>query len=231
MSDAITQAIQAAQAAAAQAAAAPAATSTSTAVAVQSTNAVAMPAGKPLSMDTLSTGSINVDTWIKVKEYGILVGDVKAPQAIPKLVASIEMTDGKGFLCKQSIKAGNPAQYWATYDGVTCPGTGTWEQAIQKAASISPTARPYRAVDLPLTLLEPAMSGATELAKVGTILGHSTATTNWKNWESFYKDCAQAGLIGKTVKVEVGFEEKTNKANNVWGVLTFKLLGEVEEQE
>jgi hypothetical protein len=70
-----------------------------------------------------------------------------------------------------------------------------------------------------------------ELAKVGQILGHSTATTNWKNWEMFYKECAQAGLIGKTVKLELGFEEKTNPAKNVWGVLTFKLIGEIEEQE
>ena len=229
MSDAITKAIEAAQAAAAQAAA-----STSNAVAVQqpqATHAVAMPTAKPLTMDTLSTGSINVDIWAKVKEYGILLGEAKAPQAVPKIIVSLDLTDGKGFLSKRSIKAGNPAQYWSTYDGVSCPGTGTWEQALQKAVSIDPKARLYPAVDLPMTLLEPVVSNCVELAKVGTIVGHSTATTNWKNWEAFYREAAQAGLIGKTVKIEVGFEERTNPAKNIWGVLTFKLLGEVEEQE
>ena len=185
--------------------------------------------GKALSMETLATGSINVDQWVKVKEFGLLIGDNKA--LIDTMKVSISMIDGRGFVPKLSIKAGNPAQYWSTTDGTTCPGVGTWDQAQQKALSLDPKARSYRAVDLPMTLLEPAISKGVEIAKVGTILGHTTSTTNWKNWEQFYKDVADAGLMGQTVQVELGFEPKTNKAGNNWGVVSFKLLGAVEESE
>lgn len=185
--------------------------------------------GKALSMETLATGSINVDQWVKVKEFGLLIGDNKA--LIDTMKVSISMIDGRGFVPKLSIKAGNPAQYWSTTDGTTCPGVGTWDQAQQKALSLDPKARSYRSVDLPMTLLEPAISKGVEIAKVGTILGHTTSTTNWKNWEQFYKDVADAGLMGQTVQVELGFEPKTNKAGNNWGVVSFKLLGAVEESE
>lgn len=224
---AIDDAIAQAQAAAAQAAAA---TTTAVAVAAPAGGAVAaVTPGKPLSMETLSTGSINVDQWIKVKEFGILIGDNKA--LLDTLKVSIDMTDGRGFVPKKSIKAGNPAQYWSTTDGVTCPGVGTWDQACAKARALDPKAREYRAVDLPMTLLEPAIAKGVEIAKAGTILGHSTSTTNWGNWEQFYKDVANAGLMGKVVELELGFEARTNKNNNTWGVLTFKLVGEIQASE
>lgn len=225
INDAIAKAQAAANAAAGQQ------TSTAVALSPDTSSAVAtVPTpGKALSMETLATGSINVDQWVKVKEFGLLIGDNKA--LIDTMKVSINMVDGRGFVPKLSIKAGNPAQYWSTTDGTTCPGVGTWEQAQQKALSLDPKARSYRAVDLPMTLLEPAISKGVEIAKVGTILGHTTSTTNWKNWEQFYKDVADAGLMGQTVEVELGFEAKTNKNNNTWGVITFKLLGALEESE
>ena len=224
INDAIAKAQAAANAAAGQ-------QSNAVATVSQGSTAVAMVPvpGKALSMETLATGSINVDQWVKVKEFGLLIGDNKA--LIDTMKVSISMIDGRGFVPKLSIKAGNPAQYWSTTDGTTCPGVGTWDQAQQKALSLDPKARSYRAVDLPMTLLEPAISKGVEIAKVGTILGHTTSTTNWKNWEQFYKDVADAGLMGQTVQVELGFEPKTNKAGNNWGVVSFKLLGAVEESE
>ena len=224
INDAIAKAQAAANAAAGQ-------QSNAVATVSQGSTAVAMAPvpGKALSMETLATGSINVDQWVKVKEFGLLIGDNKA--LIDTMKVSISMIDGRGFVPKLSIKAGNPAQYWSTTDGTTCPGVGTWDQAQQKALSLDPKARSYRSVDLPMTLLEPAVSKGVEIAKAGTILGHTTSTTNWKNWEQFYKDVADAGLMGQTVQVELGFEPKTNKANNNWGVVSFKLLGAVEESE
>lgn len=187
--------------------------------------AVAKPAAK-FSMETLSSDSITVDQWVKVKELYFHIGDDKA--IVPEFKVSIDMTDGSGFLVKQSIKAGNPAQYWSTYDGETCPGVGSWAQAVSKAQALDGKARPYRAVDIPMELLEDVVVGGKVVAKTGTKLGYSTSTTNWANWETFYKAVANAGLIGKSVEVKVTPEARSNKAGNAWGVMKFELIGEVQ---
>lgn len=192
--------------------------------------AVAAPAGQAFSMETLATGSINVDAWMKVSQFGLLIGDNKT-SLIDTIKVSMEMTDGKGFVPKLSIKGGNPAQYWSTYDGVSAQGGGSWEQAQLKAKALSPTAYAYRCVDLPFTVLEPVVVKGVEVAKAGLKLGHSTSTTNWKNWETFYKDVAAAGLMNQTVELELGYEPKENKAGNNWGVVTFKLIGALQESE
>lgn len=184
--------------------------------------------GKPLTMSDLAAGSINVDKWIKVKEFGILIGDNAT--LLESIQCTIDMTEGVGFVPKKSIKAGNPAQYFSTIDGVTCTSGGSWDAACEKARSLQPTAREYRCVDLPFTLDENAVDGkGNVVAEAGTRLGHTTATTNWANWEGFYREVSAAGLLGTTVLVKVGFQARSNKNGNRWGVLTFELLGEAGE--
>lgn len=225
---AIAQAQQAANAA--SAATAPAA-ATGTALAPANGNtAVGMPVapGKKLSMESLQTGAMNVDKWLKVKEFGLLIGD--KPDLIESIVVSLNMTEGVGFVPKFAIKAGNPAQYFYTLDNVLCAQGGTWDAAIQKAAALDPRARPYPCVDLPFTVHE-EVKGKKDvvLAEVGLKLGYTTSTTNWKAWEQFYKEVAAAGLLNTEVLVKLGFEAKTNKNNNTWGIVTFELLGELGE--
>lgn len=223
-------------AAAASAASTPAATSNNTAVAAATpgSTAVAAPAQK-LSMESLMIGSMTVDGWIKPKEFGLLIGD-KA-EIIPKLKVMLDMTEGTGFIPKMAIKGGNPAQYAYTQDGATAVGGGSWADAQARIRALDPKASAYRAVDLPFTLLENAIGFApgqqvgVELAKAGQRLGYTTSTTNWGNWETFYREVANAGLLGKRVELFVGAQKRTNKNNNVWGVMTFELIGEVEADE
>lgn len=231
MSNAIQDAIAQAQAAAGNIAANAAATQSQGAVTVASqTTGAVVAAGPKMSMESLMAGGMTVDLWVKVKEFGLLVG--QTTELVPSFKAYIDMTDGVGFSPKQSIKAGNPAQYWSTYDGTTSDKGVPWNEAIQKAVALDPKARPYRSVDVPMVLLEDVKSpSGKELAKAGQKLGYSTATTNWGAWESFYKAVAQAGLLGKCVEVTVGFEPRSNKNNNTWGIMTWTLIGEMVQDE
>lgn len=190
----------------------------------QTTAVAPVPPGKPLSMENLMSGSISVDKWLKVKEFGLLIGDDKALHQ--NLIVDIEMTEGRGFVPKLSIKAGNPAQYWSTYDGVTCDKGGSWHDALAKARTIDPKARDYRSIDLPMVLVE-GVAGT----DAGTVLGYSTSTTNWRFWEQFYKDVSQAGLLGQVVRVKVGFKAMTNANKNNWGVMTWELIGASADQD
>lgn len=189
-----------------------------------------MPSGPKMSMEALMAGGMTVDVWVKVKEFGLIVGQTQ--ELVPSFKAYIDMTDGVGFSPKQSIKAGNPAQYWSTYDGAMSDKGIPWNEAIQKAVALDPKARPYRSVDVPMVLLEDVKSPkGNELAKAGQRIGYSTSTTNWAAWESFYKAVAAAGLLNECVEVEVSFEPKSNKNGNNWGIMTWKLLGKMEQDE
>lgn len=237
MSDAIQQAMAAAAAAsAAAAAAAPAQTAVATAPASTGMSMTAPVAkGPALTMDTVMTGQLNVDAWLKPKETGLFIGDNK--EVVTSVLATIDMKDGRGFIVKKGIKAGNPAQYFYTTDGVTCVSGGSWEAAVARAKGIAATAYEYRCVDLPFEVIE-AVKGRDiktgvekELYAVGTKLGYTTSTTNWKNWESFYQDVVDAKLLDETVIVKLGCEERSNKAGNNWGVVTFELVGPANDGE
>ena len=203
-----------------------------TAVAVPAAGAVAVatPArGTPLSMENLMTGSISVDTWFKPKEFGLLVGD--KPNLFKTARVALDMTEGMGFVPKRGIKGGNPAQYFYTTDGVTCVTGGSWEAAQAKCRALDPKASEYRCVDLPFVLLEPIVADGVTLVEAGARIGYTTSTTNWKAWEMFYMECVKADLLGKRVELIVGSERRTNKNNNVWGTMTFQLVGELVAEE
>lgn len=241
--DPIQAAIEKAQAAAGNVAAAagaaastPAATAAAGgAVAVHqpAAGAVAMPGtpGQKLSMDQLMTGSMNVDLWAKVKEFGLLIG-ASSDELITEFEAYIDMTEGIGFAPKMSIKAGNPAQYWSTYDGVTSDKGIPWNEAVAKAANIDNKQKPYRSVDVPMVLTQDLKSPkGVLLAKAGTRVGYATSTTNWREWQDFYQKVMQEGLIGAQVLVKVTSKRMTNKAGNAWGVMCWASQGEYVEVE
>jgi hypothetical protein len=220
--NAINAAIEAAQAAAAQQANAPAGTQVATTGAAATPAAYVKP-GKAMTMEDLAGPSINVDTWLKVKYFGLLVGDDIT--FFDKMTVAIDMTDGSGFVPKMAIKFGSPnTTYKNSYDGVSCVGGGSWQEALELARRVDPKAKPYRSVDIPMVLLEDLTKKDGSKFNAGTILGHSTSTTNWRHWESFYKACVEQGLLNKKVKVELGCEP-IKKGQNEWGVVTFKLLG------
>lgn len=190
--------------------------------------AVATPAAA-FSMETIGAGSMSVDKWLKVKEFGLLIGEDK--DLLTTFNAVLDMTDGRGFMVKQGIKGGNPAQYAYTFDGAVANDGKPWEQSIARIRLLSPSASPYPCVDLPFLTIEDVKTadGKKVLLEGGKRLGYTTSTTNWSEWKLFYDSVKAEGLLGKQVLVKLGFRARTNKAGNNWGVVTFESLGEYVE--
>jgi hypothetical protein len=223
MSDPIAEAL----ARAAAAAAANPIQSTGTAVVAAQQGAVAPvgPAAVPqkLSMESMSQGGMSVDKWFKVTEDGIKIGDSKL--ITKPILARITMTEGSGFILKMGIKGGNPAQYVYTTDMVNAVGGGTWEGGQARIRALDPSARPYRAVDLPFTLAEDTQDATNAVVgKEGDVIGYTTPTTNWANWVQFHKEVGDAGLMGTEVTVKLTSQPRSNKNNNKWGVMAFELV-------
>lgn len=228
MSDAITQAIEAAKHAQEHAEKLKNQTSVATVSAGNtSVGAPSTPAPK-LNMETVNSGQMTVDAWLKAKEYGLLLGDVTA--LFPSCIASISMVDGSGFVVKKGIKGGNPAKYAYTTDGETCTSGGGWPQAVEKMKALDGKAYEYRCVDLPMVLLEDIVVDGKTLHKAGIKMGYTTSTTNWKAWTIFFEDCKAQGLLGEDVKVKLGFARRENTAKNVWGIVTFELVGSMVDE-
>lgn len=191
---------------------------------VNTSTAVAMPTGgRKLTMEELATGTMAVDDFLKVSQFGLLVGkDAKKP--VDTFRAKLLMVEGVGYVPNMTIKFGqNPVNYVKTYDLAKTANGKSWPAELERISRIDPNARPYPAADLALVLL--ADAGA---MKAGQSVGHTTATTSFKHFKKLCEDVNQAGLNGKEVEVEVGFEARS-KNNNNWGELKFKLIGLYEE--
>lgn len=196
-----------------------------TAVAPAQSGGAVGPARK-LSMEDMQ-GNMSVNKWIKVKEFGLLIGD--SSDLKKTIRVHFDATEGVGFMPKLSLKYGNPAIYKNTYDGVSVVGGGRWADAISEAHRVDPKAQPYRSVDLPFKVFEAIKDDkGQELAAVGQVIGHSTSTTNWRNFETFWRDVQKRGLEGKLLEVELGFQPMSNKNGNKWGILTLTTVGEVQ---
>lgn len=201
------------------------ATSTALAATTSVQGAVAVP--QKLTMETMSAGGMSVDKWFKVTEDGIKIGD--SALIVGDLLATLEMTEGSGFILKYAIKGGNPAQYAYTCDNANAAGGGSWDAAQARIRALAPAAAPYRCVDLPFTLIgEVKDMKNVVVGKAGDTIGYTTSTTNWANWQAFYKEVADAGLMGQTVTVKLTAQPRVNKAGNKWGVIQFELQQQAE---
>ena len=220
--DPIAAAIAQAQAAAANLAAAQAAGAGAVAVVPQTTTAVApLRPGAPLSMDDMG-GGMSVDGWLGVKEFGFVGGAKK--DLLSNKVIQVEI-DLSAVAPNFAIKFGNnPVTYYKTYDRVFEARGGSWADAVAKAQRAAPGAREYPSADVPMTLLEDLKTVGGETAQPsGTSIGYSIATTGWGNWKKFYQECIRLGLVGHTVRVELGFEKREGNGNK-WGIINYKLV-------
>lgn len=189
--------------------------------------AVATPQPQSMSLDDFSVGAFNVDEFLKVSQFGLRIGNDK--QLFDTLEVMIDLSEVQ--VC-EAIKFGNPPTYYKTYDGVNAASGGLWQDRVREAQASDPNARPYKSADIPMTLLTEAKDKSKKtVAEAGTRVGHSLSTTNRGPFQTFIKSCQDQGLMGQTVKVKLGFEERTNKNGNEWGVMTFELLGTPEESE
>jgi hypothetical protein len=224
----VNAAIAAAKAAAAQTVATPAAATGSNVVPLNAgSTAVATPGvkAKNYSLDDISTGSMNVDEYLKVKEFGLLIGN--STKLIQSITVEIDMTEVA--VC-EVCKAGNPAQYVKTFNGVDCTTGGTWPAAVERMQRIDPKARPYKSADIPMTLVDNAVAvDNSVILEAGKRIGHSLSTTNRGNFQTLLKEIADAGQTNGVVQVKITAEPKSNKNGNTWGVLAFQLLEEAGE--
>jgi len=176
-----------------------------------------------LTLDDLEQGAMSVDDWLKVKEFGLLIGS--KPDLIETIKVSIDVGGGE-MTPFQGIRYGEPPVYLKTYDNVNAVSGGSWEAAKNKAQLIDPTTQPYLGCDIQMTLLEDAVSAkGVVVAEKGLRLGHSTSITNRNAIADFLKACGKANLKDNKVEVLIGFQAKRNKNNQGWGIITLDLIG------
>lgn len=225
LNDAIAAAqAQAAQAAQAQPAPAPAGVPATVTATGAAPAPAMMPAGQKMSLEDFSTGALNVDDFLKVKEHGLTVGK-HSDKLVAEAIVDIDLSEVQ--VC-EAIKFGqNPPTYFKTYDGVTCVQGGTWQQAVMKAQQVDPNARPYKSADIPMTVVEDIVAiDKTVVAEKGTTLGHSLSTTNRGEFQDLLSQVGKAGIsMHDTVRVKLKAKPRTNAKGHRWGIITFELLG------
>lgn len=163
-----------------------------------------------------------VEEWIKVTKYGLTIGSDSTVHL--GLKVAIDMTEGEGFFVKHSVKYGNPAQYYSSYDGTTCDRGGMWSDAMIKAQRAEPKVKAFPAADIIFTLLED-LKLKDRTIPAGTKLGHTTSTSNWQDWAEFYRGISKDDKLNTTVEVVISAESVTGKANGyTWGVMKFQAI-------
>jgi hypothetical protein len=161
-----------------------------------------------------------VEDWIKVTEYGLTIGADRT--ILLGLKVAIDMTEGGGFFVKHSVKYGNPAQYYSSYDGTTCDRGGMWADAMIKAQRADPKVKAFPAADIIFTLLEDVKL-KDRTVPAGTKLGHTTSTSNWQDWAEFYRDAVKNDQLNTTVQAVISAESVTGKTNGyTWGIMKFQ---------
>lgn len=172
--------------------------------------------GRNFSMDDLMSSAMVVDRYLKVKFGQMFIGDDIIGS--DSIYVSIDLDS---VVAKISIKGGNPVRYAATVDGKTCVQGGSWFEAVSDIQKIAPNARPYNCVDLPMKIAKDitAYNGSV-ICPAGETVGHTTSTTNWKEWLSFYRSLPdQHGVVfAKVTRKDV------KKNNNQWGLLEFTYI-------
>lgn len=178
--------------------------------------------GSSFTMEDAMKSSMAVDKYLKVR-YGVTSISDEVVSNDPIYVK----IDLDSIVVKQSIKAGNPVKYYSTLDGRTCLQGGTWVEAISDMQKIDPKARPYFCVDLAMEVAKDVKAfDGTVVASVGTMIGHTTATTNWKDWSRFYQ-----ALPTHTGSVFVRLtRQDVKKDSNQWGLVNFAYVTDEQAQ-
>lgn len=188
--------------------------------AAANSNAMVMPSNGTYTMDDLMSNQMVVDNYLKVKFQQTFIGnDVVGDKEI---YVSINLSN---VVAKMSIKGGQPVSYASTVDGKTCLAGGSWLEAVSDIQKKDPKARPYNCVDLPMCIAKEVkgFTGNT-VAAVGTMIGHTTSTTNWKPWVDFYRNLPQESRDrGEEVYVKLTRRDISKNGNN-WALVDFEYV-------
>lgn len=177
-----------------------------------------------MTMDKFMELGLAVDAWLKPDFQGMTIGD--SPIAVVHVDVEIDMTEKRGFTLIQAIRYGeNPVRYDYTTDNQNSRDGLPWFQVLTAAYAVDPSVQPYRAAQIPMTVVSDAVNLKNEIvAKVGTRLGYTTSVTGWSAFESLYRECQRNNWIGQKVIVRLTNEGKV-KGTNKWGIIRFELLG------
>ncbi|MES0134552.1 hypothetical protein NKJ88_06250 [Mesorhizobium sp. M0016] len=175
--------------------------------------------GPALGVDDMLGGSINVDAWLKVNEYGLQIGaDTTLFETVDAILDLSEIS-----YC-YSVRYGNPATYEKTYDRLTnARGGGSWFDTLAKAQRIDPKAGEFRSADIPFTVVGDYKNKKGDvLIEDGKTLGHSISMTGWKGFQKFIRDIAGKGIDirGAKIALKIGYNVEKN-AKGTWGTLVF----------
>ncbi|MBP5470978.1 MAG: hypothetical protein J6Z11_17245, partial [Candidatus Riflebacteria bacterium] len=139
--------------------------------------------GSHFTMDDLMAKTMAVDKYLKVKYQQMFIGDDVIGS--DHIFVRINLDN---VVYKLSIKGGQPVSYASTLDGKTATTGGSWLEAVADIQAKDAKARPYNCADIPMVVAKEIKSPAGMiLADEGTILGHTTSTTNWREWVNFYQ--------------------------------------------
>lgn len=173
--------------------------------------------GSAFSMEDAMKASMAVDKYLRVR-FGVTSISDEVVSNDPIYVK----IDIDSVVVKQSIKAGSPVKYLSSIDGKTCLQGGTWVEAIADMQKIDPKARPYFCVDLAMEVVKDVKAfDGTVVAPVGTVIGHTTATTNWKDWLRFYQSLPTNHTGSVYARLT---RQDMKKDNNSWGLVNFQYV-------
>lgn len=186
------------------------------------------PPVKPTMNTAMQSAGIRPDIWLKASEHGLTLGADKKT-LYTEILVEMDLTEDKGFYVKTSIRFGNPAQYFSTYDGETCDKGGSWASALTRVQSIDPKAKPFYTADFKATIVESpkTLAGKPSDIPAGKVLGHTLSLTNFREFQEFYEKCVADGYGNQRVLVKLGSKMGENTAGNTWGLVTFELVGPV----
>lgn len=174
----------------------------------------------PFKFNDLSTGQLNVVTWLKIDKYGLHIGSDRS--TFDELLVAVPLRE---VAYCQSVRFGNPAQYRKSYDGMTDSRGGSWAQTVMEAQKIDSRATEFRSADIPFYALEDISStgkDAKVLVKTGDAIGHSLAVTAWKGWSSLLTKLSREGVDvdNDILKIRLGFTPRKNDKGE-WGEFVY----------
>jgi hypothetical protein len=228
----------------------------STAVATHNPNAIDMSdidiASLPAELQALLRGgaapsnelgnavktTLGVDSWLQPSGMGLTAKDCDDVLRPFKASISYRKGDGVNKIKTVQIESTGPTgetevTYVSTVDDEGIKGNDgrPWQISVIEAytrATQNARKYPYDSAQMILIAEEDVLGfDGTVLFPKGSKFGHSTPRTGWNNFADLDQNIGRDGLIGKKVLIEVSNEKVTMKGRKPWGVLLFKLLGEL----
>lgn len=223
MSQSLNDILAAAQAAAAAAQASAGVQANTALATVNNGGAVADVApvqrGKALSLDDISNGGMNVVAWFKANFSGINVGDDGTPQD------EIRVRIRKGdIIAAKSVRFGDPARYYKSFDGVTESRTGRpWAVVVAECMRQDPKCRgDYSSVDIPFLLMQDLKGkGGKVLAEAGDRIGYTTSITGFKPFDAFRRAVLGAAVSDDTIVEGIIYHKADQNQKGKWGYISF----------